>query len=114
MNAFALIMLQKRIADELGVEVGTYTHRANSFHCYERDFGLLDGYCERICYAFDTAFSKWTDTPTEKEADFDVLHDIEKEHHNEECCYDYTGEWDELMDAEKAEIAKMVEEQKNK
>ena len=48
MNAFALIMLQKRIADELGVEVGTYTHRANSFHCYERDFDLLTGYCKRI------------------------------------------------------------------
>jgi len=48
MNAFALIMLQKRIADELGVEVGTYTHRANSFHCYEKDFNLLKGYCDRL------------------------------------------------------------------
>lgn len=48
MNAFALIMLQKRIADELNVEVGTYTHRANSFHCYEKDFGLLKGYVHRI------------------------------------------------------------------
>ena len=48
MNAFALIMLQKKIADELGIEVGTYTHRANSFHCYERDFNLLKGYVNRI------------------------------------------------------------------
>lgn len=48
MNAFALIMLQKRVADELGIEVGTYTHRANSFHCYERDFNLLHGYIKRI------------------------------------------------------------------
>ena len=48
MNAFALIMLQKRIADNLGLEVGTYTHRANSFHCYERDFDLLKGYVNRI------------------------------------------------------------------
>lgn len=48
MNAFALIMLQKRIADELGVKVGTYTHRANSFHCYEKDFEMLAGYVERI------------------------------------------------------------------
>lgn len=48
MNAFALIMLQKRIADELGAEMGSYTHRANSFHCYERDFGMLKGYCRRI------------------------------------------------------------------
>ena len=48
MNAFALIMLQKRIADELGVDVGTYTHRANSFHCYEKDLPLLIGYVQRI------------------------------------------------------------------
>lgn len=48
MNAFAMIMLQKRIADMLGVEAGTYTHTANSFHCYERDFELLDGYIKRI------------------------------------------------------------------
>lgn len=48
MNAFALIMLQKRIADELNIEVGTYTHRANSFHCYEKDFDLLKGYVNRI------------------------------------------------------------------
>lgn len=48
MNAFALIMLQKRIADALGVEVGTYTHRANRFHCYEKDLALLHGYVHRI------------------------------------------------------------------
>lgn len=48
MNAFALIQLQKRIADELGVPVGTYTHRANSFHAYERDWKLLRSYYERI------------------------------------------------------------------
>lgn len=48
MNAFALIMLQKRIADNLDIEVGTYTHRANSFHCYEKDFNLLNGYVNRI------------------------------------------------------------------
>lgn len=48
MNAFALICLQKRIADELGVDVGTYTHRANSFHAYERDWPLLKSYVDRI------------------------------------------------------------------
>lgn len=56
MNAFALIMLQKRIADELGVEVGTYTHRANSFHCYARDYTLLDGYAARIARNDDVTF----------------------------------------------------------
>jgi thymidylate synthase len=83
MNAFALIMLQKRIADALGVQLGTYTHRANSFHCYERDFDLLDGYIERI-------------------------------RSGENLVYDYTDEWDELMEAERPAIAAMVLEQKNK
>lgn len=48
MNAFALILLQKRIADELGVAIGSYTHRANSYHVYERDFAMLDGYVKRL------------------------------------------------------------------
>lgn len=48
MNAFALIMLQKRIAETLGVQMGTYTHRANSFHVYERDYAMFDGYIKRI------------------------------------------------------------------
>lgn len=56
MNAFALIMLQKRIADALGVKMGTYTHRANSFHCYARDFGLLEGYIKRIESGEDLVF----------------------------------------------------------
>lgn len=48
MNAFALIMLQQRLAAQLGVGMGTYTHRANSYHCYERDFPLLEGYVRRL------------------------------------------------------------------
>ncbi|MDR1590305.1 MAG: thymidylate synthase [Oscillospiraceae bacterium] len=48
MNAFALVMLQKRVADTLGVAVGSYTHRANSFHVYERDWPMFDGYVRRI------------------------------------------------------------------
>lgn len=57
MNAFALIMLQKRIADELGVEMGTYTHRANSFHCYEKDFPMLEGYVRRILNGQDLTYN---------------------------------------------------------
>ena len=56
MNAFALIMLQKRIADELGYEVGTYTHRANSFHCYAQDYKLLEGYVKRYESGEDTTY----------------------------------------------------------
>lgn len=56
MNAFALIMLQKRFADELGLEMGSYTHRANSFHSYEKDFAMLDGYVKRIRSGDDITF----------------------------------------------------------
>jgi thymidylate synthase len=48
MNAFAFIMLQKRVADKLGCRMGSYVHRANSFHCYEKDFKLLEGYVRSI------------------------------------------------------------------
>jgi len=48
MNAYALVMLQKRIAEALNVSVGSYTHRAHSFHVYERDYGMFDGYIRRL------------------------------------------------------------------
>lgn len=70
MNMFALIMLQKRVADAIGVPMGTYTHRANSYHCYERDFGALDGYIKRI-----------KDNP-------------------ETCITEYVGDWKDMMDEE--------------
>jgi len=48
MNAFAFIMLQKRIAGKLGVGVGTYSHRANSYHAYEKDFAMLENFVKSI------------------------------------------------------------------
>ena len=48
MNAFALIRLQEKIAAELGVQVGTYSHRSNSMHAYEKNFGLIKGYVKRL------------------------------------------------------------------
>ena len=84
MNAFALILLQKRVADALGVEMGSYTHRANSFHCYARDFAMLDGYCARIAAA----------------------------HTTEELTYAYNGDWDEQMADAREEIARKVKELK--
>lgn len=84
MNAFALICLQKRIADRLGVEVGTYTHRANSFHAYEQDFEMLTGYWARIDGAY---------------ADGDIY----------EVAADYKGDWAEMMSEYKPVIAEVVE-----
>ena len=49
MNAYALTCLQRVIAEELGVDIGYYTHIANSYHAYERDWDLLKSYHNRIC-----------------------------------------------------------------
>ncbi len=81
MNAFALIMLQARFAQQLGVEVGTYTHRASSFHCYEKDFHMLEGYVRRI-----------------------ETEDIE------DLTFDYVDGWKDMMEDAQPEIAARVEE----
>ncbi|MCL2365811.1 MAG: thymidylate synthase [Oscillospiraceae bacterium] len=83
MNAYALVMLQKRIAETLDMPIGTYTHRAHSFHVYERDYDMFDGYIKRIKSGGALA-------------------------------YYYDGDWDEQMEEAKPEIAKMVEELKNR
>lgn len=80
MNAFALICLQERVATELGVGVGTYTHRANSAHVYEKNFAAFTAAAERV--------------------DTEPLRDLS---------YCYAGDWDELMEAEKPRIAAFVE-----
>jgi thymidylate synthase len=82
-NAFGFIALQEKLAGELGVEVGTYTHRSNSMHCYEKNFPLLKSYVKAI---------------NEKQA--------------EDLTYDYCGEWDELMEAEIPSVLKLVEKLK--
>ena len=84
MNMFALIMLQKRIADSVGVEMGTYTHRANSYHCYERDLGALDGYIGRI------------------------------NDNEDNCITEYDGDWKEMMDDEIDAIMDKVEVLRNR
>ena len=84
-NAFALIRLQERIAAELGVEVGTYTHRSNSMHCYEKDFDLIAGYIKGV-----------------------------QERPVEDLTYNYEEFFKEVMEEEIPSIMKMVEEQKAK
>lgn len=86
MNAFALICLQERIAGELGVKVGTYIHRANSFHCYARDYALLAGYVERIRKV--PAYEQYC---------------------SEDLTYRYDGDWKEIMDEERPRILADVE-----
>lgn len=86
MNAFALICLQELIATKLEVEVGSYVHRASSFHCYEKDFDMLAGYCKRIMQAQD---------------EYDV-------------CFDYEDDWKEDMEGYQEAIAEFVKEQEAK
>ena len=85
MNAFAFIMLQKYISDELNVEVGSYTHRANSFHCYEKDFNLLEQYAKGIMNSKDI----------------------------EDITYDYEDFYKGLMEETIPEINKMVKDLKD-
>lgn len=87
MNAFALIMLQKKVADALGVNVGAYVHTANSFHCYEKDIPMLKGYVTRI----GKSRAVYRDSLTDND-----------------ICYSYIGEWDELMESERESIFKEV------
>lgn len=79
MNMFAFIMLQERVAGNLGCKVGSYTHRANSYHCYEKDFKLLEDYVKKI-----------------------------KSCSLEELTYNYRGFFKELMDEAKPAIAEKV------
>ena len=77
MNAYALIQLQARIADRLGVLVGTYCHRANSYHCYEKNFDLLKAYVERIKYRpWDCTYDNWNEEM--QEAIPEILREVEK------------------------------------
>jgi len=84
-NAFALIRLQEKIAAELNVKVGTYTHRSNSMHCYEKDFEMLKGYIKGI-----------------------------NERPAEDLTYNYEEFFKELMEDELPSIMKMVEDQRAK
>jgi thymidylate synthase len=83
-NAFALIVLQEKVAKELGVETGTYTHRSNSMHCYEKDFPLLANYVKAI-----------------------------GERQSDDLTYDYHDNWDEMMESEIPAIMKMMEDLKH-
>lgn len=85
MNAFALIMLQKKVADILGYEVGMYTHRANSFHCYEKDFDKLKKFVD----IYDE-LSVWGEDEGK-------------------LSYSYEGDWKEEMEDTIPEILKAVE-----
>lgn len=77
MNMFALVCLQERVANALGVEVGEYVHIAYSYHVYEQDEDLLSGYVRRLMA-------------------------------DPHSTYRYKGEFDEMMEEVKPDIAELV------
>lgn len=85
MNAFALIKLQEKVAKELGVEMGSYTHRSNSMHAYEKNFDLLEGYVSKI----ETA-------------------------DEEDLLYEYEGFFQDMMEEYDDEIFEMIEAKREK
>lgn len=90
MNMFAFIGLQKIVADKLGIKVGTYTHRANSFHVYEKDYSL---------------FRSMVDTISKEIEHYDFL---------DKLAYNYCDEWKEIMESEIPKIEAKVMAQKKK
>lgn len=85
MNAVGFISLQKKVAEELKVPVGSYTHIAYSFHAYENCFERLTKYAKNI--------------ETKDVADL---------------TYPYTGFYENLMKEEIPSIMAMVNDQKAK
>ena len=82
-NAFALIMLQQKMANELGIKrLGEYVHRVGSYHIYENDYAELEGVITRM-------------------------------KNNGNLTYEYVGDWDEQMTDEREDIAKLVLQLKN-
>jgi thymidylate synthase len=78
-NAFALIRLQEIIAEQLNIPVGTYTHRSNSMHVYERDFELLYGMVNRINLSLiDLEDLTWNYEDYFKELMIDEVPEVEK------------------------------------
>ena len=81
MNAFALIKLQERIAGKLGLKVGTYSHRANSFHAYETSWDLLESYVKRAESGEDTTYDFAGDWEIQmEEARPIILEEVKKLH----------------------------------
>lgn len=79
-NVFALIKLQEKVAALLAVDVGTYTHRSNSMHCYEKDFDMLKRFVEGI-----------------------------KTKSIEDLTYEYEGYYEKMMEEEIPSIMEQVE-----
>lgn len=83
MNMWGLTRLQLKLANELGISVGSYYHTVNNLHVYERDWARLDNYVKAI---------------HGRQAD--------------DLTYSYKSDWQALMQSEIPSIMEMVEQLK--
>jgi thymidylate synthase len=85
MNAFALSCLQERIADEIGVPVGTYSQTSNSMHVYEQNFEMFKAFARKV-----------------------------EQEPLEDLTYHYEGFFKDIMDAERDGILRDFQKQRAK
>jgi len=48
MNMYAMTLLQKMIADKIGVKVGRYVDDSDSYHVYDRNFKNLEQFISAV------------------------------------------------------------------
>lgn len=66
MNMYAMINLQRSIADKLNLKVGQYVDDSDSYHVYDRNFTQLDKFIETILHLRTIGKSPWTESSTLK------------------------------------------------
>ena len=59
MNMYALVHLQKSIAEKLGVKVGQYVDDSDSYHVYDRNFKQLKKFVKTVDASKKTGRSPW-------------------------------------------------------
>ncbi|MCL2807580.1 MAG: thymidylate synthase [Coriobacteriia bacterium] len=85
MNVFGLTSLQERIAQQLNVAVGTYSHTSNSMHVYQVNFEMFAAFAKKVA-----------DEPIEN------------------LTYEYEGFFKHMMEAEREGICADFQKQKAK
>ncbi|MEM3079523.1 MAG: thymidylate synthase [Thermoproteota archaeon] len=59
MNMYALVQLQKTIANQIGVKVGQYVDYSDSYHVYQRNLNQLDKFLETVRKNREMGISPW-------------------------------------------------------
>jgi len=62
MNMYAMTMLQKMIADKIGVKVGRYVDDSDSYHVYDRNFKSLEQFTSAVEASKKSGRLSWIDS----------------------------------------------------